>query len=76
MHVPKASPPSFGRRVSGSTNDPSGFPIAEEFGASGVRKRVHGRYLILYRVHRSEVEVLRVVHGARDRASLPGEAEQ
>lgn len=52
---------------------PERFPVADELRDVGVRKRVHGRYLILYRVHRSEVEVVRVVHGARDLRSLLGQ---
>ena len=44
---------------------PLSFPARSEFG-SGVRSAVHGRYLILFRVSESLVEVLRVLHGARD----------
>ena len=39
------------------------------------RKRVHGRYLILYRIRKTEVEVLRVVHSARNWAALLGDAD-
>ncbi|MGZ8308155.1 MAG: type II toxin-antitoxin system RelE/ParE family toxin [Allosphingosinicella sp.] len=35
-----------------------------------VRKRIHDRYVILYRLLDKEVEILRVVHGARDWAAL------
>jgi toxin ParE1/3/4 len=59
---------SAGLRAACSTlgNHPSRFPIA--FARSGleVRKRVHGAYLIFYRIGPTEVEVLRIVHGARD----------
>jgi toxin ParE1/3/4 len=36
----------------------------------GVRGIVVGRYLILYRVGPDSVDILRVVHGARDLAAL------
>ena len=43
----------------------SGAPRAE-LGA-GARSIVVGRYLVLYRVGPDSVDILRVVHGARDR---------
>ena len=42
---------------------PLRFPAYETLGA-GVRRRVHGRYLIFYRVG-STVEVLRILHSSR-----------
>jgi len=48
---------------------PLSFPARSEFGA-GIRSAVHGRYLILFRVSESLVEVLRVLHGTRDIDSL------
>ena len=33
---------------------------------AGIRRRVHGPYLIFYRVEDSQVTILRVLHGARD----------
>jgi toxin ParE1/3/4 len=32
----------------------------------GMRMLVEGKYLIFYRVYKSRVEVLRVIHGSRD----------
>ena len=49
---------------------PRTFPLADEFGLPGVRKRRHGRYLILYRIERDRVEVLHVVHGAVNYSAL------
>ena len=40
----------------------------EGFEGFGFRKRVHGSYLIVFRVTAREVEVLNVIHGARDYA--------
>lgn len=48
---------------------PLSFPPRTELG-SDIRSAVHGRYLILFRVSDSLVEVLRVLHGARDIDSL------
>jgi plasmid stabilization system protein ParE len=45
---------------------PHAFRLVSRFEASGVRRRVHGRYLIFYRVEAEVVLVLHVLHGARD----------
>jgi plasmid stabilization system protein ParE len=37
---------------------------------SGVRKKVHRRYLIFFRIEAGEVQILRIVHGSRDWAAL------
>jgi len=34
--------------------------------ASGIRRRVHGNYLIFYRVKVQTIEILRVLHAAMD----------
>ena len=44
---------------------PFSFPARSEWGA-GLRSALHGRYLILFRVDGDLVEIMRVVHGARD----------
>ncbi|HEX7753240.1 MAG TPA: type II toxin-antitoxin system RelE/ParE family toxin [Novosphingobium sp.] len=48
---------------------PMSYPARSE-GEAGLRGALHGRYLIIYRVRTDLVEVLRVVHGARDIAAL------
>ncbi|PAX06599.1 type II toxin-antitoxin system RelE/ParE family toxin [Sphingomonas lenta] len=45
---------------------PEAFPIVERFRRQGIRKRTHGKYLILYRIGRGRVEIIDIVHGARD----------
>ena len=45
---------------------PKAYPLVPRHEASAIRRCVFRQYLILYRVHSSLVEVLRVVHGARD----------
>ena len=46
-------------------------PILPGF-APEVRKKVHGQYLILYRVRERELQILRVVHGARELTEILG----
>jgi toxin ParE1/3/4 len=49
---------------------PKRFPVARIVNGHEVRKRSHDRYVILYRLLDKEIEILRVVHGARDWAAL------
>ncbi|HEV7228758.1 type II toxin-antitoxin system RelE/ParE family toxin [Brevundimonas sp.] len=48
------------------------FPLRHPVTVQGLRKRSVGAYLIFYRVT-EEVEILRVLHGARDAEALLGE---
>ena len=45
---------------------PEGFPLVPRYESSGVRRRVHGNYLIFYRVGIETIDVLHVLHGATD----------
>jgi toxin ParE1/3/4 len=45
---------------------PSGFPLVPRYERLGIRRRPYGDYLIFYRVLNDTVEVLHVLHGARD----------
>jgi plasmid stabilization system protein ParE len=45
---------------------PDRFPLVARFEAQGVRRRVHGNYLIFYRIEREQVIVLHILHGAQD----------
>jgi plasmid stabilization system protein ParE len=45
---------------------PLAFPLVPRLAELGVRRRPVGDYLIFYRIHDSRVEVLHVLHGARD----------
>ncbi|TIU34472.1 MAG: type II toxin-antitoxin system RelE/ParE family toxin [Mesorhizobium sp.] len=45
---------------------PERHPVVERYRSSGVRRRVHGRYLIFYRVSPGAVEILHVLHGAME----------
>jgi plasmid stabilization system protein ParE len=46
------------------------FPVIPRYADFAVRRRPHDPYLIFYRIRSGEVEVLRVVHGARDLRKL------
>lgn len=48
---------------------PLAYPVASEIGPD-IRKCRHHRYLILYRAAHDRIEVVHVVHGARDYARL------
>ena len=45
---------------------PLAFALVRRYEGLGVRRRVHGNYLIFYRVDEKEVIVLHVLHGAMD----------
>ena len=45
---------------------PRAFPLLPNWEERGVRRRPHGNYLIFYRVGTDSVEILHVLHGARD----------
>ena len=44
---------------------PMSFPARPEWGMNK-RSTVHGRYVIIFQVNEDHIEILRVVHGARD----------
>ncbi|MGA1851731.1 type II toxin-antitoxin system RelE/ParE family toxin [Sphingobium yanoikuyae] len=50
----------------GLASFPEAFPLVERYADLGIRRRVHGRYLIFYRVEPDRVIVLHVRHGASD----------
>jgi plasmid stabilization system protein ParE len=49
---------------------PRAFPLLPRHEESGIRRRPFGGYLIFYRVLDDAVEVLEVIHGARDYESV------
>jgi plasmid stabilization system protein ParE len=52
---------------------PLAFPAVPRFEGAGIRRKVHGNYLIFYRI-RTDIEILHVLHGAMDyeRIIFPG----
>ena len=49
---------------------PRAWPMMPDRGRGEIRRRVHGAYLILFRIGAGEIVVLRIVHGARDYDAL------
>ncbi|WP_245268319.1 type II toxin-antitoxin system RelE/ParE family toxin [Mesorhizobium sp. WSM2561] len=45
---------------------PERYPLLQRHRSSGVRRRVHGSYLIFYRITTDAVEIPHVLHGAMD----------
>lgn len=45
---------------------PRRFPLVPEFADLDIRHRVHGNYVILYRVEDDHIFVLRFMHAAQD----------
>jgi toxin ParE1/3/4 len=45
---------------------PYGYTMVQRYEHTGLRRRVHGNYLIFYRIAARAIEVLHVLHGARD----------
>jgi plasmid stabilization system protein ParE len=45
---------------------PLGYAPVPRYEDTGVRRRVYGNYLIFYRVLGGVIEVLHILHGARD----------
>jgi plasmid stabilization system protein ParE len=54
----------------GLADFPARFPLVPRYEASGVRRRVHGNYLIFYRVGEDAVTVLHILNGAADYEAL------
>lgn len=49
---------------------PERNPLLERYRSSGIRRRVHGSYLIFYRVKADAVEILHILHGAMDHEAI------
>ena len=45
---------------------PRGYPLVPRHEHLGIRRRPYGNYLIFYRVRPDVIEVVHVLHGARD----------
>lgn len=45
---------------------PERYPLLPRHRSSGIRRRVHGNYLIFYRVEGDIVEIVHILHGAMD----------
>lgn len=57
-------------KARGLADMPSRFPLVPRYEHVGIRRRVHGNYLIFYRVKPHSIEVIHIVHGSRDYEAL------
>jgi toxin ParE1/3/4 len=48
------------------SKSPHAYPLVPDHEESGLRRAVHGNYLIFYRVEPQQVVVVHILHGARD----------
>ena len=58
------------RACIGLADFPHRFALVPRYERHGIRHRVHGNYLIFYRVEEEAVTVLHVLHGAADYGPL------
>ena len=58
-------------------SSPRGHPLVDRERDPTLRRKVHGNYLIFYDAGADSVEILHILHGARDYAQIlfPGEPE-
>jgi len=47
-------------------DQPRRFQLVRRVRGEDIRKRTHGHYLIFYRIAATQVDVLRIIHSARD----------
>jgi plasmid stabilization system protein ParE len=45
---------------------PRGYPLVQRYEHHGIRRRPFGNYLIFYRIGAEAIEVVHILHGARD----------
>ncbi len=45
---------------------PEAWPVVPRYEQHGIRRRVHGRYLIFYRISPGRITILHVLNGAMD----------
>lgn len=49
---------------------PRGYPRVVRYGGGEMRRRIHRNYVIFYLIDGDEINVARVIHGARDYADI------
>lgn len=52
----------------GLADKPRAFPLIPRYERHGIRRRLHGRYLIFYRIEEDMIQILHILHGTRDYA--------
>lgn len=51
-------------------DSPDGFALVPRYEQHGIRRRVHGNYLIFYRVENAKVVIIHILHGATDYGAI------
>lgn len=54
----------------GLADMPERFPLVPRYETAGVRRRVHGDYLIFYRVERDKVVIIHIIHGTQNYSAI------
>lgn len=49
---------------------PLGYPLVPRYEQSGIRRCVHGNYLIFFKVGSDRIEIVHILHGAMDYAAI------
>jgi plasmid stabilization system protein ParE len=49
---------------------PEGFQLVPRYADLNIRRRVHGAYLIFYRVETERMTIIHILHGAQDYEAL------
>lgn len=50
--------------------NPKAYALVPRYEAHGIRRRLHGSYLIFFRIEPDRVTILHILHGARDYGAL------
>ena len=45
---------------------PEAWPVVPRYEHHGIRRRVHGRYLIFYQIEQTRITILHILNGAMD----------
>lgn len=56
----------LGRSCLERADFPEAWPVVPRYEAQGIRRRVHGRYLIFYQIRDKRVTVLHILNAAMD----------
>ncbi len=51
-------------------DNPNAFALVPRYERHGIRRRVHGNYLIFYRVETGKVVIIHILHGATDYGAI------
>jgi plasmid stabilization system protein ParE len=73
--MPIRSSKNFYHRCASLSDFPKSHPWIADPKSRGMRRLVHGNYLVFFRIADHTVEVMHVLHGARDyqRLLFPGD---